>query len=93
MEILVTGTKIPTPAIMATRVSLDKEVILGTRTRLVTKVIKEVETKGHLLSSLGTNRMTVLALRLEEWDSRPLPRLVAISVVERTTMRRIAGRS
>ena len=78
---------------MATRVSLDKEVIMGTRTRLVNKVIKEVETKGHLLSSLGTNRMTVLALRLEEWDSRPPQGLVAISVVERTTMRKITGKS
>ena len=78
---------------MATRIRLDKEVTMGIGTRLATKVIKEVETKRHLLSSLGTNRMTVLALRLEEWDSRPLQRLVAISVVDRTTVRRIAGRS
>jgi len=37
--------------------------------------------------------MTVLASRVEEWDSRPLPRLDATSVVVGTTMRRIAGRS
>ena len=66
---------------------------MGIGTRLATMVIKEVETKRHLLSSLGTNRMTVLALQQDELDIRPLRGRVAIFVVERTTMRRIAGRS